>query len=108
MHRYFNKSQLTRLGMIAVIAGVSGCGDKSETPKTIAFYKENRAEAEKVIQKCNELKNNEVSVMSPAEKTVWFSGTVGINCTNAAAARSNDVYQDYQKKLKAEAEKFGK
>lgn len=92
---------------VLMCSALSAC-DKgtSEDVKSLAYYKEHAAEANTVFGKCQDLQNNELSRMAPAQRLDWEGTPQGINCKNASDARSENNYKQYQDRMREEAKKY--
>jgi hypothetical protein len=82
------------------------CGEKSESAKSVDYYKGNLEEAKTTLQKCTALKSGEVSTMSPSQRAAWSETTVGINCENARVASVDSAYDAHQKSMREAAAKY--
>lgn len=83
-----------------------GCGEKSESAKSVDYFKGNLEEAKTTLQKCTALKSGEVSTMSPSQRAAWEETTVGINCENARVASVDSAYDAHQKSMREAAAKY--
>ncbi|NUU03854.1 hypothetical protein [Herbaspirillum robiniae] len=96
-----------RILAVFMCSALSAC-DKgaSEAVKSLAYYKGHTTEANTVFVKCQELQNNELSQMAPAQRLDWEGSPQGINCKNASDARSESNYRQYQERMREEAKKY--
>jgi hypothetical protein len=94
--------------MVALCGLVLGGCEKppSGEPKSLSFFSQHVEEAELVAGKCKTIEQGELSRMSPSERLAWEETAQGINCRNAAQARSDSKYSDYQRRMREEAKKY--
>ncbi|WP_075255804.1 hypothetical protein [Herbaspirillum camelliae] len=102
-----NAGNAVRILAVFICSTLSAC-DKStsEEVKSLAYYKDHSAEANTVFGRCQELQNNELSRMAPAQRLEWEGTPQGINCKNASDARSESNYKQYQERMREEAKKY--
>ncbi len=92
---------------IFMCSALSACGKTpSEEAKSLAYYKEHATEADTVAAKCKNMQDNEVSRMTPAQRLEWAGTPQGINCKNASKARSENQYDQYQERMRQQADKY--
>lgn len=93
------------VAMIASIFLVSGCAKKL-TPdveiKTIDYYINHVAEANKVVDECRSFQSGALSAMTDAEQKIVSESAYMTNCSNAGQG----IYGAYQKRLREAASKY--
>jgi predicted small secreted protein len=92
---------------VLMCSALSACNKGiSEEVKSLTYYKEHVEEANTVFGQCQDLQNNELSRMAPAQRLHWEGTPQGINCKNASDARSTNNYKQYQERMREEAKKY--
>src|SRR5450830_285022 len=93
--------------IMAAIFGLAACEKASfSTPQSLEYYGEHLDEADTVIAKCNDQEKKELSTMSTTKRLAWMDTAEGINCRNAAEARSTHDYAEHQRKMREASEKY--